>query len=88
GSLLKGFFYLVVSRLISRKKKSSFGLVSFQEGMYFLIQSIFNNLEEECRKKNIQLILNCNFEVTELYKSKEDIQVSFINLKENKKYSS
>ena len=85
GSLMKmGFLHLCKNLFLKKKKSSPKGLASFQNGMEFLVNTLFNELKKECLKNNIELVLKLNSNVNLIKKESNFISVNF--LKENNLY--
>ncbi len=82
GSLIKtGFIHLFKKLFLKKKESSPKGLASFPNGMEFLIDTLFNELKNECLKNNIELVLKLNSNVN-LIKSEFNF-ISINYLKEN-----
>lgn len=78
GSLIKSAFILFFKNIFHKKQtKTPKGLASFSDGMSFLTTSLFKELEKECLKQNIELVVNLNSTVSSIKKEEKLITIKY-----------
>lgn len=79
GSLIRALFFSIIKKLFHKNDsfKKQKGLASFQDGMKFLTMSLYQKLEEECQKNNIQFILKIQTSVRQIEKKNHTLILEY-----------
>ncbi|WP_148697456.1 protoporphyrinogen oxidase [Silvanigrella aquatica] len=87
GSLMKYVLFTAIRKIFNKKAnfKTPKGLASFEKGMSYLTESLFNKLQAECKKNNIELIIKMKTQICNLGKGNGSLYLEYETFSDQEK---